>query len=41
MFVNRAKQTIDKINYYWLKNSETNRKVVKRYFLLLKTIFTS
>ena len=41
MFVNRAKQTIDKITYYWLKNSETNRKVVKRYFLLLKTIFTS
>ena len=41
MFVNRSKQTIDKITYYWLKNSETNRKVVKRYFLLLKTIFTS
>ena len=41
MFVNKAKQTIDKITYYWLKNSETNRKVVKRYFLLLKTIFTS
>ena len=41
MFVNRAKQTIDKITYYWLKNSETNRKVVKRYLLLLKTIFTS
>ena len=41
MFVNRAKQTIDKITYYWLKNSETNRKVVKRYFLLLKTIFTT
>ena len=41
IFVNRAKQTIDKITYYWLKNSETNRKVVKRYFLLLKTIFTS
>ena len=41
MFVNRAKQMIDKITYYWLKNSETNRKVVKRYFLLLKTIFTS
>ena len=41
MFVNRAKQTIDKITYYWLKNSETNRKVVKRYFLLLKAIFTS
>ena len=41
MFGNRAKQTIDKITYYWLKNSETNRKVVKRYLLLLKTIFTS
>ena len=41
MFRNRAKQTIDKITYYCLKNSETNRKVVKRYFLLLKTIFTS
>ena len=41
MFVNRSRQTIDKITYYWLKNSETNRKVVKRYFLLLKTIFTS
>ena len=31
MFVNRAKQTIDKITYYWLKNSETNRKVLKRF----------
>ena len=41
ILVNRAKQTIDKITYYWLKNSETNRKVVKRYFLLLKTIFTT
>ena len=41
ILVNRGKQTIDKITYYWLKNSETNRKVVKRYFLLLKTIFTS
>ena len=31
MFVNKAKQTIDKITYYWLKNSETNRKVLKRF----------
>ena len=31
IFVNRAKQTIDKITYYWLKNSETNRKVLKRF----------
>ena len=31
MFVNRSKQTIDKITYYWLKNSETNRKVLKRF----------
>ena len=31
IFENRAKQTIDKITYYWLKNSETNRKVLKRF----------
>ena len=31
ILVNRAKQTIDKITYYWLKNSETNRKVLKRF----------
>ena len=32
IFVIRAKQTIDKITYYWLKNSETNRNVPKRFF---------
>ena len=31
IFVIRAKQTIDKIIYYWLKNSETNRKIAKRF----------
>ena len=31
ILVNRGKQTIDKITYYWLKNSETNRKVLKRF----------
>ena len=31
IFVVRAKQTIDKITYYWLKNSETNRNVPKRF----------
>ena len=31
IFVIRAKQTIDKITYYWLRNSETNRNVPKRF----------
>ena len=31
IFTIRAIQTIDKIPYYWLKNSETNRKVAKRF----------
>ena len=31
IFVIRAKQKIDKITYYWLKNSETNRNVPKRF----------
>ena len=31
IFVNRAKEMIYKITHYWLKNSETNRKVLKRF----------
>ena len=27
----RTIQTIDKITYYWLKSTETNRKVAKRF----------
>ena len=30
IFTVRTVQTIDKITYYWLKNTETNRKVTKR-----------
>ena len=29
IFTVRAVQTIDKITYYWLKNTDTNRKVLK------------
>ena len=31
IFTIRATQTIDKITYYWLKNTETNRKLTKRF----------
>ena len=31
IFVIRAKETINKITYYWLKNSETNRKIAKKF----------
>ena len=31
VFTIRAIQTIDKITYYWLKITETNRKVTKRF----------
>ena len=31
IFVIRAKQTINKITYHWLKNSEINRNVPKRF----------
>ena len=31
IFVIRAKQKIDKITYYCLKNSDTNRKIAKRF----------
>ena len=30
-FLIRKKQKIDKITYYWLKNTETNRKAAKRF----------
>ena len=44
-FIIRAIQTIDKIKYYWLKNSETIRKLPERlmrtelFFLLGTTFF--
>ena len=43
-FIIRAIQTIDKIKYYWLKNSETIRKLPERLmrtelFFLLGTTF--
>ena len=31
IFTIRAIQAINKITYYWLKNTETNRKVTKRF----------
>ena len=31
IFIIRAKKTVDKITYYWLKNSETNRNLPKRF----------
>ena len=31
IFVIKAKKVIDKIPYYWLKNSDTNRKTDKRF----------
>ena len=31
LFTIRAIQMIDKITYCWLKKTETNRKVVKRF----------
>ena len=44
IFTIRAIQTIDKIPYCWLKNSETNRKVAKRFsrteLLALRNNFT-
>ena len=45
IFTIRATQMIDRITYYWLKNTETNRKVTKRFarteLLLLEIIFLS
>ena len=31
IFMIRAIQRINKITYYWLKNTETNRKLTKRF----------
>lgn len=31
VFTIRAKKAIDNVTYYWLKNSETNRNLPKRF----------